>query len=186
MPAPKRVLIVEDDQDMVRFLAAIVEDEGFEALAVGDAFSGITEAVRERPVLIITDMQMPAGGGSVLLQRLRGNAKTSRIPIMVVTGTVDPSHEDELRQSGWYDRTAQAFAVFLPVRSVGVMGDGRTYEHVVALRAVQTTDFMTAHWAELPHDLLARVSNRIINEVRGINRVTYDITSKPPGTIEWE
>jgi GMP synthase (glutamine-hydrolysing) len=92
----------------------------------------------------------------------------------------------ELRSSGWYDKTAQAFAVFLPVRSVGVMGDGRTYEHVVALRAVQTTDFMTADWAPLPHELLARVSNRIINEVRGINRVTYDISSKPPATIEWE
>ena len=93
---------------------------------------------------------------------------------------------EELRASGWYERTAQAFAVFLPVRSVGVMGDGRTYEHVVALRAVQTTDFMTADWAPLPHDLLAKVSNRIINEVRGINRVTYDISSKPPATIEWE
>ncbi|MGE0288407.1 MAG: glutamine-hydrolyzing GMP synthase [Bradyrhizobium sp.] len=93
---------------------------------------------------------------------------------------------DELRQAGWYDRTAQAFAVFLPVRSVGVMGDGRTYEHVVALRAVQTTDFMTAHWAELPHALLAKVSSRIINEVRGLNRVVYDISSKPPATIEWE
>ena len=86
----------------------------------------------------------------------------------------------------WYDKTAQAFAVFLPVKSVGVMGDGRTYEYVVALRAVQTTDFMTADWAPLPHDLLARVSNRIINEVRGINRVAYDISSKPPATIEWE
>jgi GMP synthase (glutamine-hydrolysing) len=93
---------------------------------------------------------------------------------------------DELRRSGWYDKVAQAFAVFLPVRSVGVMGDGRTYEFVVALRAVQTTDFMTAHWAELPYDLLGRVSGRIINEVRGINRVTYDISSKPPATIEWE
>jgi GMP synthase (glutamine-hydrolysing) len=93
---------------------------------------------------------------------------------------------DELRKSGWYDKTSQAFAVFLPVRSVGVMGDGRTYEHVVALRAVQTSDFMTADWAPLPHELLARVSNRIINEVRGINRVTYDISSKPPATIEWE
>ncbi|MCD6041921.1 MAG: synthase [Burkholderiales bacterium] len=92
----------------------------------------------------------------------------------------------ELRSAGWYDKTAQAFAVFLPVRSVGVMGDGRTYENVVALRAVQTTDFMTADWAPLPHELLARVSNRIINEVRGINRVTYDISSKPPATIEWE
>jgi GMP synthase (glutamine-hydrolysing) len=93
---------------------------------------------------------------------------------------------DELRAAGWYDQVAQAFAVFLPVRSVGVMGDGRTYEHVVALRAVQTTDFMTAHWAPLPHELLAKVSSRIINEVRGINRVVYDVSSKPPATIEWE
>ena len=93
---------------------------------------------------------------------------------------------EELRAAGWYDKTAQAFAVFLPVKSVGVMGDGRTYEYVVALRAVQTTDFMTAQWAPLPHELLAKVFNRIINEVRGINRVTYDISSKPPATIEWE
>ena len=93
---------------------------------------------------------------------------------------------DELRASGWYEKTAQAFAVFIPVKSVGVMGDGRTYEHVVALRAVQTQDFMTAQWAELPHMLLSKVANRIINEVRGINRVVYDISSKPPATIEWE
>jgi GMP synthase (glutamine-hydrolysing) len=93
---------------------------------------------------------------------------------------------DELRRADWYDRVAQAFAVFLPVQSVGVMGDGRTYEHVAALRAVQTTDFMTAHWAPLPHELLARISNRITNEVRGINRVVYDISGKPPATIEWE
>jgi len=86
----------------------------------------------------------------------------------------------------WYDLTSQAFAVFLPVKSVGVMGDGRTYDFVVALRAVQTQDFMTAHWAHLPHELLGRVSNRIINEVRGINRVVYDISGKPPATIEWE
>lgn len=93
---------------------------------------------------------------------------------------------EELRAANWYDKTSQAFAVFLPVKSVGVMGDGRTYDYVVALRAVQTQDFMTAHWAELPYTLLARVSNRIINEVRGINRVVYDISGKPPATIEWE
>lgn len=93
---------------------------------------------------------------------------------------------DELRATGWYEKTSQAFAVFLPVQSVGVMGDGRTYEYVVALRAVETQDFMTAQWAELPHHLLGKVSNRIINEVRGINRVVYDISGKPPATIEWE
>jgi len=93
---------------------------------------------------------------------------------------------DELKKSGWYDKTSQAFTVFLPVKSVGVMGDGRTYEYVVSLRAVVTSDFMTAHWAELPYDLLAQISNRIINEVKGINRVVYDISGKPPATIEWE
>jgi GMP synthase (glutamine-hydrolysing) len=93
---------------------------------------------------------------------------------------------EELRKAGWYDRVSQAFVVFLPVKSVGVMGDGRTYDYVVALRAVQTSDFMTADWAELPYGLLKRTSGRIINEVRGINRVTYDVSSKPPATIEWE
>jgi GMP synthase (glutamine-hydrolysing) len=93
---------------------------------------------------------------------------------------------EELRAAGWYDKTSQAFAVFLPVKSVGVMGDGRTYDYVVALRAVQTSDFMTADWAELPYSLLKKVSSRIINEVRGINRVAYDVSSKPPATIEWE
>jgi GMP synthase (glutamine-hydrolysing) len=120
-----------------------------------------------------------------------------------ILGEVKPAYADLLRRADaifidelrahitsegvtWYDQVAQAFAVFLPVRSVGVMGDGRTYDYVVALRAVQTTDFMTAHWAPLPYELLGKVSSRIINEVRGINRVTYDISSKPPATIEWE
>ncbi len=121
-----------------------------------------------------------------------------------ILGAVNREHADLLRRAdaifieelrgtldgpsgkSWYELTSQAFAVFLPVRSVGVMGDGRTYEHVVALRAVQTSDFMTADWAELPYALLKKVSSRIINEVRGINRVTYDVSSKPPATIEWE
>jgi GMP synthase (glutamine-hydrolysing) len=93
---------------------------------------------------------------------------------------------DELKQSGWYRQTAQAFAVLLPVHSVGVMGDGRTYENVVAIRAVQTDDFMTADWARLPYELLAKISTRVINQVKGVNRVVYDISSKPPATIEWE
>ena len=92
----------------------------------------------------------------------------------------------ELRKSGWYYKTSQAFAVFLPVKSVGVVGDGRRYEYVVALRAVQTIDFMTAKWVHLPYELLETVSNRIINEISGVSRVTYDISGKPPATIEWE
>lgn len=93
---------------------------------------------------------------------------------------------EELHNAGWYDKVSQAFTVFLPVRSVGVMGDGRTYDWVVSLRCVETTDFMTAKWSHLPYELLGKVSNRIINEVKGINRVCYDVSGKPPATIEWE
>lgn len=93
---------------------------------------------------------------------------------------------DEIKQSGWYRKVWQSFAVLLPIRTVGVMGDERTYEHVIAIRAVHSVDGMTADWVRLPYELLERLSNRIINEVKGVNRVVYDITSKPPGTIEWE
>jgi GMP synthase (glutamine-hydrolysing) len=127
----------------------------------------------------------PGLGVRILGEVKRGYADLLRradaIFIDELRATVDPE-----TGKSWYDLTSQAFAVFLPVKSVGVMGDGRTYDHVVALRAVQTSDFMTADWAELPYALLKKVSSRIINEVRGINRVTYDVSSKPPATIEWE
>ena len=93
---------------------------------------------------------------------------------------------DELHKADWYHKTSQAFAVFLPVKSVGVVGDGRRYQWVISLRAVQTIDFMTAHWAHLPYELLGKVSNRIINEIEGVSRVVYDVSGKPPATIEWE
>ncbi|EFP64841.1 GMP synthase [glutamine-hydrolyzing] [Ralstonia pickettii] len=116
---------------------------------------------------------------AIFIEELRGTKATAQDASAGLCGEGDVG-------KSWYDLTSQAFAVFLPIKSVGVMGDGRTYDYVTALRAVQTTDFMTAHWAHLPYTLLGRVSNRIINEVRGLSRVVYDVSGKPPATIEWE
>ncbi|MCW2248355.1 GMP synthase (glutamine-hydrolyzing) [Azospirillum fermentarium] len=121
--------------------------------------------------------------GPGLAIRVPGEITAEKLEILRKADTV---YLEEIRNAGLYDAIWQAFAVLLPVRTVGVMGDGRTYDHVLALRAVTSTDGMTADWYHFPHDFLARVSNRIVNEVRGVNRVVYDITSKPPGTIEWE
>ena len=121
--------------------------------------------------------------GPGLAVRCLGEITQERLDILRQADTI---FLEELKTSGWYRQTAQAFTVLLPVQSVGVMGDGRTYENVIAIRAVQSDDFMTADWSRLPYDLLAHVSTRIINSVRGVNRVVYDISSKPPATIEWE
>ncbi len=115
--------------------------------------------------------------------RVIGEVKREYVSLLQLA---DDIFIEELRKNDLYDKTSQAFAVFLPVKSVGVMGDGRKYDYVIALRAVETVDFMTAHWARLPYDFLEHVSLRIINEVSGISRVTYDISGKPPATIEWE
>jgi GMP synthase (glutamine-hydrolysing) len=121
--------------------------------------------------------------GPGLAVRILGEVTAERVALLQ---EADAIFIHELRESGWYERVSQALAVLLPVRSVGVMGDFRTYESVVALRSVDTHDFMTADWSPLPHELLGRIAGRIVNEVKGINRVVYDVTSKPPGTIEWE
>jgi GMP synthase (glutamine-hydrolysing) len=121
--------------------------------------------------------------GPGLAVRILGEVTPERVALLQ---EADAIFLEELRESGWYEKVSQAFAVLLPVKSVGVMGDFRTYESVIALRSVDTHDFMTADWSHLPYDLLGRVANRIVNEVKGVNRVVYDVTSKPPATIEWE
>ncbi len=121
--------------------------------------------------------------GPGLAVRILGEVTRERLRIV---RECDEIVLEEIVAGGLYRKTSQVFAVLLPIQSVGVMGDGRTYEHVVAVRAVETQDFMTADWARIPFEVLGRMSTRIINEVRGVNRVVYDISSKPPATIEWE
>ena len=149
----------------------------------------VKEQSQQHPVSVIVCARDQAAN---LTDKLPGvlvqTYPTTHEVIVVNDNSVDETKSllDELKKSGWYQKTAQAFAVLLPVQSVGVMGDGRTYENVIAVRAVQTEDFMTADWAHLPYELLAKISTRIINQVKGVNRVVYDISSKPPATIEWE
>ena len=121
--------------------------------------------------------------GPGLAIRVLGEITEERLNIL---RQADKIVQEELRESGWYRKVWQGFAVLLPLKTVGVMGDGRTYDYTLALRAVTTSDFMTADWARIPYDVLDRISVRIVNEVQGINRICYDITSKPPATIEWE
>ncbi|WDT81002.1 MAG: hypothetical protein MPW14_04260 [Candidatus Manganitrophus sp.] len=136
---------------------------------------GLPEALRRPPSL-------PGAGP----RHPRARARSRRTSSTILRKADAIYLDEEIRKAGLYDKIWQAFAVLLPVQTVGVMGDGRTYDHVFALRAVTSQDGMTADWADIPHDVLERISSRIINEVHGINRVVYDISSKPPGTIEWE
>jgi GMP synthase (glutamine-hydrolysing) len=150
----------------------------------------LRELFKDEVRLVGRELGLPEGivmrhpfPGPGLAIRIIGEVNRERLQIL---READAIVLEEMEASGWYNHVWQAFAVLLPVRSVGVMGDERTYEQVIALRVVESVDAMTADWARLPYELLAKISNRIINEVKGVNRVVYDISSKPPSTIEWE
>jgi GMP synthase (glutamine-hydrolysing) len=165
---PEILSLIEQDR-VLEPLCELFKDEVRE---VGKEVGVPREAIQRHP--------FPGPGLAI---RILGEITPERLDLI---READSIVIEEMRAADWYDKVWQAFAVLLPVRSVGVMGDERTYEHVCAVRVVESVDAMTADWARLPESLLGRISNRIINEVRGINRVVYDISSKPPSTIEWE
>ena len=165
-------------------VGGLPEELGFELIEpLRDLFKDEVRALGRQlglPPEIVDRHPFPGPGLAV---RCLGEVTAERLETL---RDADAIAMEELKKSGWHQQTSQAFVVLLPIRSVGVMGDARTYENVVALRAVTTDDFMTAHWTPLPHDLLSRISTRITNEVAGVNRVVFDISNKPPATIEWE
>jgi GMP synthase (glutamine-hydrolysing) len=165
-------------------VGGLPEDLGFELIEpLRDLFKDEVRALGQQlglPDPVVWRHPFPGPGLAV---RCVGPVREERLDIL---RQADAIVIQEIRIAGLYDSISQAFAVLLPVSSVGVMGDGRTYEDTVVVRAVETPDFMTADWARMPYEVLAKISNRIINEVRGVNRVAYDISSKPPATIEWE
>ncbi|MBT5656779.1 MAG: GMP synthase (glutamine-hydrolyzing), partial [Phycisphaerae bacterium] len=165
-------------------VGGLPEELGFELIEpLRDLFKDEVRALGEvlgLPSHVVWRHPFPGPGLAV---RVLGEVTEERLAVL---RDCDEIVLDEIVAANLYRSTDQVFAVLLPVKSVGVMGDGRTYDSVVAVRAVETQDFMTADWARIPHDVLAIISNRIINEVKGVNRVVYDISSKPPATIEWE
>jgi GMP synthase (glutamine-hydrolysing) len=165
-------------------VGGLPEELGFELIEpLRDLFKDEVRKIGKElglPEEIIWRHPFPGPGLAI---RIIGEVTEERLKIL---RQADRIMQDEIKKAGLYKEVAQAFAVLLPLGTVGVMGDGRTYENTIALRVVDTADFMTADWVPLPHELLARTSSRIVNEVRGANRVVYDITTKPPGTIEWE
>jgi len=165
-------------------VGGLPEDLGFELLEpVRMLFKDEVRAIGKELGLPETMVWRQPFPGPGLAVRILGEVNFERLELLRAT---DRIVIQEVKRTGWYDRVWQSFAVLLPVQTVGVMGDGRTYENAVVLRVVESSDGMTADWVHLPHCLLARIATRITNEVRGVNRVVYDITSKPPGTIEWE